>query len=199
MISVPGKNPSGKDDPAPPRGNIGRKPCKIITVRRKPGNPSQGLIAAGGAIFPCALGRGGISARKREGDGATPLADMRPERLYYRPERTMLRAARLPATPIRADSGWCDAPADRNYNRFVRLPYGSSHETMKRGDALYDCCVVLDWNRRPRKRGAGSAIFLHMARPGFAPTEGCIAVTKPVMRRLLHWLTPDTVIRVMPS
>jgi len=177
-------------------GNIGPRGRKIITVRAKPGDRRRGLLAFGGFVHPCALGRGGLSARKREGDGATPIATMRAQALLLRPDRVRLRATRLPVFAIRNDQGWCDDPASGAYNRPVRLPFAAGHEVLKRGDGLYDCCVVLDWNRCPRIRGRGSAIFLHIARPGFAPTEGCIAVTLPVMLRLLRWLDGKTRIRV---
>lgn len=91
----------------------------------------------------------------------------------------------LPKRPIRPDDGWCDAPVDRNYNRRVRLPYPASTERLSRDDALYDLVVVLDYNMRPRRRGAGSAIFMHVARSGWLPTEGCIALAEPDLRRVL--------------
>ena len=167
-----------------------------ITVRARPGRSSQGLLNLGGTVFCCALGRGGISSRKREGDGATPLAAMRAMWGYYRPGRGSLPATRLALRPIHAGLGWCDAPGDRNYNRPVRLPYPASCETMRRGDPLYDLLVVLDWNMRPAVRGRGSAIFLHLARPGYLPTEGCIAVSRRTMTRLLPVLGRGGVVRV---
>jgi L,D-peptidoglycan transpeptidase YkuD (ErfK/YbiS/YcfS/YnhG family) len=91
----------------------------------------------------------------------------------------------LPRRAIRPDDGWCDAPADRNYNRRVRLPYLASTERLSRDDALYDIVVVLDYNIRHRSRGAGSAIFMHVARPGWLPTEGCIALAEHDLRRVL--------------
>lgn len=104
---------------------------------------------------------------------------------------------RLPMRPIRADLGWCDAAGDRNYNRPVRLPYAGSHEAMRRADRLYDAVLVLDWNISTRRRGRGSAIFLHLARPGFAPTEGCIAVSRRTMARLLPILRRGASIAVV--
>lgn len=166
-----------------------------IDVRAMPGDSSRGLLNAQGAIFPCALGRGGISARKREGDGATPLARMRLLCGYLR-DRRFDRRSGLPLKPIAPDLGWCEVASDRNYNRPVRMPYPASHERMRRDDDLYDACIVLDWNIRPRTRGKGSAIFFHLARPGFAPTAGCVAVTHAVMRRLLPRLSPRTVLTV---
>jgi L,D-peptidoglycan transpeptidase YkuD (ErfK/YbiS/YcfS/YnhG family) len=167
-----------------------------LDVRRLPGKAAAGLILGKGLALRCALGRGGLSALKREGDGATPLARLRLLGGFVRPV-SMRMAARLPLREIRPDLGWCDAPGDRNYNRPVRLPYAASHERMWRADSLYDVCLVLDWNIRPRRRNAGSAIFLHLARPGYAPTEGCIAVSRADMRRLLPLVSNRTVLKVI--
>jgi L,D-peptidoglycan transpeptidase YkuD (ErfK/YbiS/YcfS/YnhG family) len=76
------------------------------------------------------------------------------------------------------------------------MPYGASHETMRRTDRLYDVCLVLDWNLLPRRRARGSAIFFHLARPGFTPTQGCVAVTQRVMLRLLPLLSARTMLTV---
>ena len=168
-----------------------------LVVRARPGHPSQGFLKAGNLVFPCALGRGGISANKREGDGATPLAAMRVLSGYFRSDHLRdARRTRLAMAPIGPDLGWCEVPDDRNYNRPVRIPYGASHERMKRDDRLYDACLVLGWNVVPRRRGCGSAIFFHLARHGFTPTQGCVAVTAKVMARLLPWLSGRTVLEV---
>lgn len=167
-----------------------------LTVRAKPGDPSRGLLVAGGTVFPCALGRSGISSRKREGDGATPLGPMRLMSGYFRGDRVAGRRTRLAMKPVAADLGWCDSADDRNYNRPVRLPYAAGHETMRRDDHLYDYCLVLDWNIASRRRGLGSAIFFHLAKPGFPPTQGCVAVTEKVMARLLPRLTDRTILEV---
>lgn len=169
----------------------------IFGVRRRPGKPSQGVISLGGRCWPCALGRGGIGSRKREGDGATPVGDLAVLYGWFRRDGAVPRRTALPLRPIHAGLGWCDAPSDRNYNRPVRLPYTASHERMSRDDRLYDICIVLDWNVRQRRRNLGSAIFLHMARPGYLPTEGCIAVSPATMREILPLLRPGTVFRVM--
>src|SRR5690606_5995191 len=130
-------------------------PGRIIQVRQRPGKPSQGLLNWHGAVFPCALGRGGIRAVKREGDGATPLAQMRLLYGWYRSGRLVSRQSGLALRRISPDDGWCDAPDDRNYNRPVKLPYRASAERMRRQDRLYDCCIVLDFNIVPRRRGMG--------------------------------------------
>jgi L,D-peptidoglycan transpeptidase YkuD (ErfK/YbiS/YcfS/YnhG family) len=175
-----------------------RKGLRVLTVRARPGHASQGLLQAGKLVFSCALGRGGISAGKREGDGATPLGSMRILSGYFRNDHfSGGRKTRLAMAPISRDLGWCEVPDDRNYNRPVRIPYGASHERMRRADRLYDACLVLDWNISPRRRGRGSAIFFHLARPGFTPTQGCVAVTARTMARLLPLLSDRTVVRVV--
>jgi L,D-peptidoglycan transpeptidase YkuD (ErfK/YbiS/YcfS/YnhG family) len=144
----------------------------------------------------CALGKGGIRAIKREGDGATPLGPMRLLTAFVRRERRPRLVSGLALHPIRPGDGWCDAVDDRNYNRPVRLPYAASHERMQRGDHLYDLVIVLDANIRPRRRGMGSAIFFHLARPDYSPTEGCVAIHPRDMEWLLPRLSPHTIMIV---
>ncbi|PRD44451.1 hypothetical protein C5748_07725 [Phyllobacterium phragmitis] len=169
---------------------------RLIEVRARPGNPAQGLLIAGNLVLRCALGKGGISAFKREGDGATPLAAMRLLYGWHRRRRGVAAFSPLPFRAIRRNDGWCDASNDGNYNRPVRAPYRASHENLWRKDGLYDICIVMGWNIRPRLRGRGSAIFFHLARPGYPPTEGCIALKRADMARLLPHLNARTMIRV---
>ena len=184
---------SERKRPSPPASRA----IRAITVRAKPGNRSKGLMNVGGVVFACALGRGGIVTDKREGDGATPRATMRILGGYYRRDHFSARSTRLPLRQIASTLGWCEVPEDRNYNRPVRMPYAASHETMWRADRLYDICLVLDWNLTPRRRNRGSAIFFHLAREGFTPTQGCVAVTAKVMARLLPHLSTRTVLTVI--
>ena len=146
----------------------------------------RGIVKLGGLTFACALGRSGRKARKREGDGATPIGLWRLVRVLYRADRVRRPATRLPVRRLSPHDGWCDAPADRNYNRPVRHPYPASAEWLWREDGLYDLIVVLSHNARPRVRGGGSAVFMHVARPGYAPTEGCIALRRDHLLRLLQ-------------
>jgi len=123
---------------------------------------------------------------KREGDGATPRGTFALENVKYRRDRSGRppRTA-LPVAATRPDDGWCDAIADRNYNRPVSHPYPASAERLWRSDRLYDLLLVVDYNRRPRRRGAGSAIFMHVAGAGLAPTEGCIALSRRDLEKVL--------------
>ena len=109
--------------------------------------------------------------------------------MFYRPDRLARPRTGLPVSPLAPDLGWCDAPGDANYNRLVRLPCRASHERLWRKDGLYDIVAVLGFNDRPRAQGRGSAIFLHLARPGYGATEGCVALTRAHMLRVLGEMT----------
>lgn len=165
---------------------------RLVAIARSP----AGRLVAGGMTLRCALGRSGVGRAKREGDGRTPAALLRPVAVYYRPDRLARPRSLLPVAPLSPDDGWCDDPADRAYNRPVRLPYPGRHERLWREDRLYDLIVVLDWNLDHPRRGRGSAIFLHGAAPGLQPTEGCIALVPADLRRLLPRLAPGTGIAV---
>lgn len=156
-----------------------------LIVRRRSDSATRGWLQFGPHMWPCALGRGGIASRKREGDGATPRGRHRLAGVYYRPDKFRRLPSSAGLMTIRPDLGWCDTPGDANYNRRVRHPYRAGAERLWRGDDLYDALVVLDYNMRPRVSGRGSAIFLHVARPGLVPTEGCVALAKKDLRILL--------------
>jgi L,D-peptidoglycan transpeptidase YkuD (ErfK/YbiS/YcfS/YnhG family) len=163
-----------------------------ITVRRKAGDSTRGWLTAGALALPVALGRGGIKANKREGDGGTPRGTFRAKRLWWRAERHARPATLLPARRIKPDDGWCEDPSDRHYNRPVRLPAGIPADRLARKDDLYDFIVEIDHNTRPRIAGRGSAVFIHVARPRFKPTAGCVALDIGSLRRLLARLGPRT-------
>ncbi|GAB4229149.1 MAG: L,D-transpeptidase [Methyloligellaceae bacterium] len=163
-----------------------------LRISRKPGQPERGLLSFGEQRLACALGRSGIRALKREGDGATPAGCWLLRRVLYRPDRVTRPRTRLPVKAITPAMGWCDTPGDRNYNRAVRLPYPAGCEALWRDDRIYDILVILSHNERPRVRGHGSAVFLHLARPGYTPTEGCVALSEAALRRVLAASGPDT-------
>lgn len=139
---------------------------------------SNGLAHWDGRPMRCALGRAGISAMKREGDGATPSGSFALRFVLYRPDREAPPMTALPRRAIVRDDGWCDAPADPSYNRLIRLPYPTSAEALWRDDGLYDLVVPLGYNDIEVVPGKGSAIFLHLAAPDFAPTAGCVALSR---------------------
>ncbi len=153
----------------------------------------DGWLTAFGRPLRCALGRGGVIAArdKREGDGATPAGAWPVRRVLFRADREPSPTTRLPTSPITPTDGWCDAPGDALYNQPVSLPYGASAEALWRADGIYDLIVVLGHNEAPVTPGAGSAIFLHLARPDFGPTEGCVALARDDLLAVLAAVTAD--------
>lgn len=155
------------------------------------------LRADDGRAWPCALGKGGIVAEKREGDGGTPVGTFPLKRVLYRPDRLAAPPETgLPARALTPADGWCDDPADAAYNRPVALPYAASHETLWREEAVYDVIVILGHNDDPPVPGHGSAIFLHVARPGYTGTEGCVALALPDLLAVLKACGPGSTITV---
>jgi L,D-peptidoglycan transpeptidase YkuD (ErfK/YbiS/YcfS/YnhG family) len=146
---------------------------------------ADGVAVWKGRRLRCALGKGGVGEAKREGDGMTPAGTWPMRRLLYRPDRLPRPRTGLPATALTPGDGWCDDPADPRYNLPVTLPCGASAETLWREDGVYDLIVPLGYNDDPVIPGRGSAIFLHVARPGYEPTEGCVALACDDLLRLL--------------
>jgi L,D-peptidoglycan transpeptidase YkuD (ErfK/YbiS/YcfS/YnhG family) len=175
---------------------VKRRTLDVIRVFRSPVDATKGRVRAGSLDLPCALGSLGIVRSKREGDGGTPAGCFRVLTVLYRPDRARRPRTALPIRRIGPDDGWCDDPGSRLYNRPVRLPHRARHERLFRQDHLYDVVLDLDWNRRPAVPGRGSAIFLHSARPAFGPTEGCVAVGRNAIARLVERLGPRTRIRI---
>jgi len=166
----------------------------LRTIRVQARRGARGWLVAGAAHIPIALGRAGIAANKREGDGATPRGRFRLMRLWWRADWVMRPSTRLPVRRITPTDAWCEDPADRRYNRPIRLAAGQPGDRLWREDRVYDLVVELDHNTRPRVAGRGSAVFVHVARPGLAPTAGCIALAAPALRRLLPQLGPRTLL-----
>jgi L,D-peptidoglycan transpeptidase YkuD (ErfK/YbiS/YcfS/YnhG family) len=168
------------------------RPLSAIRIMAAAGNPQRGWLLAGGQTIPVAIGRGGILANKREGDGGTPKGIFRPRQVWWRADRHHRPRTFLPARAIAPNDAWCEDPASRHYNRSVRLDREQGGDRLKRDDHLYDFIIEINHNTAPRIAGRGSAVFLHLARPDFSPTAGCVTMTKPAMLRLLQHLGPET-------
>ncbi len=141
-----------------------------------------------GRVIPCSIGRGGVRAKKREGDGTTPIGVHRIIGMLYRSDRMEQPASW--ALPIRPGDLWSDDPEDPDYNLMVRAPHGFGHERLARADRLYDLVILTDWNWPQAEPGHGSAIFIHRWRKPGHPTEGCIALRPTdlrwIARRIRH-------------
>jgi L,D-peptidoglycan transpeptidase YkuD (ErfK/YbiS/YcfS/YnhG family) len=168
----------------------------LIRIRRSPGSPSKGWLLTGAAAIPVALGRTGILANKREGDGATPRGQFRPVRLWYRADRGPRPQSLLPIRRIERGDAWSEDPADRNYNRPIKRRGEAMGDRLRRKDHLYDLIVEIDHNTRPRVAGRGSAVFIHLARRDFSPTAGCVALSGKRLRRLAEHLGRNTRIQI---
>jgi L,D-peptidoglycan transpeptidase YkuD (ErfK/YbiS/YcfS/YnhG family) len=145
----------------------------------------DGRLVFQGNQFRAALGRGGVRTDKQEGDGSTPAGLLPIRRILYRADRGPAPACGFRREPIAETDGWCNDPTHRDYNRAITLPFTSGHEALWRRDELYDIVVVLGWNDAPVLRPRGSAIFLHVAQPDLAPTDGCVALSAADLRNVL--------------
>ncbi len=179
-----------------PCAKLNKKTQKTLFVRHTGDDPHTGTLNLGPVTFACALGRSGLTHTKHEGDGATPIGRFELLNVYYRADRGPCPITYLPVSPLAPSDGWCDSPLDSLYNRPVDLPFKPNHEKMWRDDRLYDIVVVLNQNMFPAIPGEGSAIFFHVAREGFLPTEGCVAVYPEVMREILKEMAPGDVLEV---
>ena len=173
-----------------------RTTLENLNLRMRPGTRRQGWLLAGPRAIKVAIGRSGIKANKREGDGATPAGRYRLVRLWWRADRIPRPRTMLPARPITAADGWCEDPSDRRYNRAIRMSPDQPGDRLWRTDALYDLIIEIDHNRRPRIAGRGSAVFIHVARADMTPTAGCISLPDRTLRRLLPRLGPNTRITI---
>jgi L,D-peptidoglycan transpeptidase YkuD (ErfK/YbiS/YcfS/YnhG family) len=169
-----------------------KRSVATIYVRSRPGNRAQGWLVVGSMSVPVALGRTGIKANKREGDGGTPRGRFRLVRLWWRPDRSPPPRTLLPLRRIAATDAWCEDANDRNYNRPVRRLAGAPGDRLRRSDHLYDFMIEIDHNTRPRVAGRGSAVFVHLARPGLLPTAGCVALTDGRIKSLLARVSART-------
>jgi L,D-peptidoglycan transpeptidase YkuD (ErfK/YbiS/YcfS/YnhG family) len=174
------------------RTSLRDRQVNAVYVRPAAGRPQRGWLSFDQVSIPVTLGRSGIKANKREGDGATPLGVFHPVRLWWRADRHARPRTHLPVRIITPQDGWCEDPADRRYNRPVRLDRGGDGDRLTRDDHLYDFIIEIDQNMRPRITGRGSAVFLHLARDNWGPTAGCVAMQKSAMLRLLARLGTET-------
>jgi L,D-peptidoglycan transpeptidase YkuD (ErfK/YbiS/YcfS/YnhG family) len=172
-----------------PRGPVLHARVGVRPLPHLPGQPWRAVLRMGPHQLPCAIGWSGIAPKRREGDGVTPLGTFFIADWRRRPDAWKI--FRPDSRAIRRTDGWCDDPRDSFYNRAVTLPFRARAETLWRDDGVYDLVGVLDFNRRPRILGRGSAIFLHIAHSDDRPTAGCIALARADLQKLqILWRRP---------
>ena len=152
----------------------------------------MGILTLNNKEFRCALGKGGVTEDKREGDGATPSGCFPIREVMYRADKLPQPVTNLPISVIQQNDGWCDDVNDPSYNKKVTAPYPASHERLWREDDLYDIVVPLGYNDNPAVRDKGSAIFMHVARPNYTPTAGCIALSLQDLLHILKEISKET-------
>lgn len=163
----------------------------VVRPRAVPNAPHLARLHAGQTTILAAIGKAGVRRVKREGDGGTPVGRFGLMAVLFRPDRVRRMWLAAGSRQLDPGMGWGDDATSSLYNR--PAPAGSpfSHERLWRDDGVYDVVIPTTHNQRPRIRGAGSAIFLHLARPGYLPTEGCVAISLADLRRLLPRLGRD--------
>jgi len=149
--------------------------------------------------FRCAVGRGGVGTKTGEGDGITPIGQYALRTVYFRPDRIITPKTGLPVIALTPTDGWCDDPAHRHYNHKISLPFTARHEQMWRDDGLYDVVVVIGYNDHPVVPALGSAIFMHVARPEYDTTEGCVALSRNDLLTVLERCGPGSLIDIIPA
>ena len=145
----------------------------------------------------CAVGKRGISIKKKEGDFITPKGTFKIKEIFYRKDRVQNLTTRLKKTVIRKSMGWCDDPKSKKYNKLINFPFKYSAEKLYRRENIYDIILVLNYNMNPVKKNKGSAIFIHVAKKSFQPTQGCIALNKRVLIKLLKLIKKNTLVKII--
>ena len=152
----------------------------------------SGVLTLNNREFKCALGKGGVTHDKKEGDGATPFGCFHIREVMYRADKLTMPKINFPISVISKNDGWCDDVNDPNYNKKIKLPYSGSHEELWRDDDVYDIIIPLGYNDDPAVSGKGSAIFIHVARPNYTPTAGCIALSLLDLLEILKEVPAET-------
>lgn len=169
-----------------------------IIVQTTSFSSTTAKLMAGGKSYDCTLGRSGVTLDKHEGDGATPIGTYPLRKVLYRADRLPLPVTSLPVEPLLPETGWCEDPAHQDYNQQVVLPHDSVVDRMTRDDALYDVVIVVGYNDSPVVAGRGSAIFIHLARPEWTPTAGCVGLKPDDIREILQLLDLESHITILP-
>ena len=149
--------------------------------------------------FKCALGKHGINKKKKEGDKITPKWTYKIVNIYYRKDRIKKISSKLKLIKIKKNMGWCDDPNNKNYNQLIKIPSKYSYERLFRKENIYDLIIVLNYNMNPVIKDKGSAIFIHIAKKRFQPTEGCIAISKKNLLYLIKNISKNTKIKIIKN
>ena len=140
----------------------------------------------------CAIGKRGIGNKRKEGDLITPKGKYKIKYILYRKDRIRKIQSKIKRIAITKSMGWCDDPRSRDYNKLIKLPTNYKYEKLYRKENVYDLILVLNFNMRPIVKKKGSAIFIHIARKNYKKTEGCVAVNKVSLLKIIKKLKNNT-------
>ena len=146
--------------------------------------------------FRCALGKAGIQKKFKEGDKITPKGTYKILSIYYRKDRIKKIKCSIRKIKITKQMGWCDDSKSKYYNKQIKVPSKLGHETLHRKDNIYDIVCVINYNINPTLKEKGSAIFLHVAKNKYQKTNGCIALKKKNLIKLLALIKKNTKIKI---
>ena len=146
----------------------------------------------------CAIGKKGIGNKRKEGDLITPRGQFKIKFILYRKDRVKI-LTKLKKKVIKKNMGWCDDPKSIHYNKLVKLPFAHKHEKLYRKENIYDIILVLGYNMSPIKKNKGSAIFIHVSKNNYKKTEGCVAIKKINLIRLIKEINPNTKVKISPQ
>ena len=140
----------------------------------------------------CAIGKKGIGKKQKEGDQITPRGTFKIKNILYRKDKINYFKSVIKKTPIKKNMGWCDDPKSKDYNKLIKYPFNYKSEKLYRSNNIYDIILVLDFNMHPIKKNKGSAIFIHISNNKYNSTQGCIAIKKKELIKLLKFINKKT-------
>ena len=143
----------------------------------------------------CAIGKKGIGYKKKEGDFVTPRGEFKIKYILYRKDRVKF-TTKLKKKVIKKSMGWCDDPKSKYYNKLIKLPFIYKHEKLYKKENIYDIILVLNYNMSPIKKNKGSAIFIHVAKNNFRKTEGCVAIKKVKLIKIIKEINSNTKVKI---
>ena len=144
----------------------------------------------------CAVGKRGIGYKKKEGDLITPVGSYTIKYILYRKDRVRKIQTKVKKFIIKKNMGWCDDPKSSHYNKLVKLPFAYNHERLFKNENIYDIILVLDYNMNPVKKNKGSAIFIHIAKNNYKRTEGCVAIKKLHLLKIIKEIKFNTKVKI---
>jgi L,D-peptidoglycan transpeptidase YkuD (ErfK/YbiS/YcfS/YnhG family) len=144
----------------------------------------------------CALGKRGIGNKRREGDFITPRGNFKIKYILYRKDRIKRIQSKIKKIIIKKNMGWCDDPLSKNYNKLIKIPSEYNYEKLYKKDNVYDIILVLNYNMNPVVKNKGSAIFIHVTKANYKKTEGCVAIKKVHLLKIIKELKKNIKIKI---